>query len=82
MKICLRFFVFAAVAMFVVGCAWYKGPPLQPNANATLDGSALDESSGPGFIKTLKSADNYGSGFDGYADDGGNYEVTNFDNVA
>lgn len=69
------------MALAISSCAWYKGPSLQPNANGSLDGSSLDETSGPGFFSTLESADNYGAGDTGYADDGGNYDVLNFDNV-
>ena len=75
-KICLISFF----TLLVTGCALYKGPSLMPNANASLDGSSLNESSGPGFISTLKSADNYGASDTGFADDGGNYVVSGFDN--
>lgn len=51
-----------------------------PNANASLDGFSLNESSRPGFISTLKSADNYGASDTGFADGGGNYVVLGFDN--
>ncbi|AJC48190.1 hypothetical protein IB642_05870 [Allofrancisella guangzhouensis] len=48
------------------GCAWYQGP--EPMANTDAGGDALSNFySGP----TLPS---------GTADDGGNYDVTSFDN--
>lgn len=50
-----------------------------PNANASLDGSSLNESSG-GFISTFKSADNYGVSNIVFADGGSNYVVSGFDN--
>lgn len=76
-KICLVSFF----TLLVTGCAWYKGPSLMANANASLvDGSSLNESSGPGFISTLKSADNYGTSDKGFAYGGGNYVVSGFDN--
>lgn len=82
MRVFTKFYAFSVIATLMTGCAWYQGPPLQSNANANLSGSALDETSGPGFISTLKSADKYGSGDTGYADNGGNFETTSFDNVA
>jgi hypothetical protein len=81
MRVISKLYVITFVTLVITSCAWYKGPPLQPNANATLDGSALDESSGPGFFKTIKSAENYGASDTGYADNGGNYDVSSFDNV-
>lgn len=65
--------IMISMILLVSGCSWYKGPPLQANANGSLDGSSLDESSGPGFFSTLKSGENYGQNDTGYADDGGNY---------
>ena len=75
-KICLISFF----TLLITGCAWYKEPSLMPNANASLDGFSLNESSRPGFISTLKSADNYGASDTGFADGGGNYVVLGFDN--
>ncbi|AJI53415.1 hypothetical protein LA02_79 [Francisella philomiragia] len=80
MKVLVKNYVIFALALLVTSCAWYKGPPLQANANGSLDGSSLNETSGPGFISTLKSADNYGSSDTGFADNGGNYEVSGFEN--
>lgn len=81
MKTVLMLCFMAFIGITVSGCSWYKGPPLQANANGSLDGSSLNETSGPGFVSTLESADDYGSSDTGYADDGGNYDVTSFDNV-
>lgn len=61
----------------LVSCAWYKGPEIPIDANSSLDGSALNYS-GPSAISTLDSADNNGGNF---ADNGGNFETTDFDNV-
>lgn len=80
MKVLVKSYIIFALALLVTSCAWYKGPPLQANANGSLDGSSLNETSGPGFISTLKSADNYGSSDTGFADNGGNYEVSGFEN--
>ena len=82
MRVFTKFYGFVTIATLLAGCAWYKGPSLQANADANLSGSALNETTGPGFFSTLKSADKYGSGDTGYADDGGNFETTSFDNVA
>ncbi|BCD91611.1 hypothetical protein fh0823_17500 [Francisella halioticida] len=34
------------------------------------------------FFSTLKSGQKAGSGYTGFADNGGNFETTSFDNVA
>ncbi|AIT09342.1 hypothetical protein LO80_04740 [Candidatus Francisella endociliophora] len=81
MRTTLKIYIVIFTSIILTSCAWYKGPPLQSNANGSLDGSSLDETSGPGFISTLESADNYGASDTGYADNGGNYVVSNFDNV-
>ncbi|AJI47998.1 hypothetical protein IB633_04115 [Francisella philomiragia] len=80
MRVLVKNYFVLALALLVTSCAWYKGPALQANANGSLDGSSLNETSGPGFISTLKSADNYGSSDTGFADNGGNYEVSGFEN--
>ncbi|AJI54826.1 hypothetical protein [Francisella philomiragia] len=80
MRVLVKNYFVLALALLITGCTWYKGPPLQANANGSLDGSSLNETSGPGFISTLKSGENYGSSYTGYADDGGNYEVSSFEN--
>ena len=49
-----------------------------PDANATLNGSSLNED-GPNTIDTLESEEDSGGS---YADNGGNYVTTGFDNVA
>ncbi|MDE5007076.1 hypothetical protein NAI48_10535, partial [Francisella tularensis subsp. holarctica] len=68
------------IALFVTSCALFNVPSLMPNAYGSLDGSSLNESCGPGFISTLKSADYYGASDTGFADGGGNYVVSSFDN--
>lgn len=82
MRIFTKFYTSVIIAALLTGCAWYKGPPLQANADANLDGSALNETTGPGFFSTLKSGQKDGSGDTGFADNGGNFETTSFDNVA
>ena len=77
MKTVNKLLILASIIVGMSGCAWYKGPEMMPDANANLDGSSLDES-GPNTIDTLESVDNYGGS---YADGGGNYDTTNFDNV-
>lgn len=80
MQVAIKIYLIGFFALLVTSCAWYKGPSLMPNANGSFDGSSLNESSGPGFISTLKSADNYGASDTGFADGGGNYVVSSFDN--
>ncbi|MED7787738.1 hypothetical protein [Francisella sp. 19X1-34] len=82
MRIFTKFYTFVIIAALLTGCAWYKGPPLQANADADLSGSALNKTSGANIFSTLKSAQKDGSGYTGFADDGGNFETTSFDNVA
>ncbi|MFT4694031.1 MAG: hypothetical protein ACI8TE_000930 [Francisella sp.] len=77
MKIINRLSILILIAIGISSCAWYKGPDMMPDADASLDGSSLSES-GPNTIDTLESMDDYGGS---YADDGGNYDTTNFDNV-
>ena len=82
MRAFTKFYIFGIVVAALTGCALYKGPPLQANADADLSGSSLNETSGPNIFSTLKSAQKTGSGYTGFADDGGNFETTSFDNVA
>ena len=77
MKTISKFLILTLIAIGVSSCAWYKGPEMMPDANASLDGSSLNDD-GPNTIDTLESADNYGGS---YADDGGNYDTTSFDNA-
>ena len=77
MKTVNKILILTLVATVISSCTWYKGPELMPDANASLDGSSLNES-GPNTIDTLESMDDYGGS---YADNGGNYDTTNFDNV-
>ena len=77
MKTVNKILILTLIAAAISSCAWYKGPELMPDANASLDGSSLNES-GPNTIDTLESIDDYGGS---YADNGGNYDTTNFDNV-
>ena len=78
MKIINRFLILTLITIIVSSCSWYKGPEMMPDANATLNGSSLNED-GPNTIDTLKSEENSGGS---YADNGGNYVTTGFDNVA
>jgi hypothetical protein len=77
MKIINKILILTLIAAAMSSCSWYKGPEMMPDANASLDGSSLNES-GPNAIDTLESADNYGGS---YVDGGGNYDTTSFDNV-
>ena len=83
MRAFIKLYIFVIIiAAALTGCAWYKGPPLQANADADVSGSALNETSGVNIFSTLKSGQKYGSGDTGFADNGGNFETTSFDNVA
>ncbi len=75
MKTVNKILILTLIATAISSCAWYKGPELMPDAS--LDGSSLNES-GPNTIDTLESMYDYGGS---YADNGGNYDTTNFDNV-
>ncbi|AXA33127.1 hypothetical protein [Francisella adeliensis] len=79
MNIVNRFLILTIIVGSLFSCAWYKGP--EPSAvdssGTSLDGSSLGES-GSNTISLLKSGENSGGNF---ADDGGNFETTDFDNV-
>lgn len=77
MKTINKFLILTFIVAGMSSCAWYQGPELMPDANASLDGSSLNDN-GPNTIDTLKSMDDYGGS---YVDDGGNYDTTNFDNA-
>ncbi|QLE79078.1 hypothetical protein FLM55_04740 [Francisella sp. Scap27] len=77
MGILNRFLILVIVISSLASCAWYKGPELMGSSDASLDGSSLNET-GPNTIDMLKSGENSGGNF---ADSGGNFETTDFDNV-
>lgn len=53
MQAAIKIYLISFFTLLVTGCAWYKGPSLMPNANASLDGSSLNESNGRGLLVHL-----------------------------
>lgn len=77
MKTVSKSLILIVIVSSLVSCAWYQGPELMDSSDASLDGSSLNET-GPNAIDMLKSGENSGGNF---ADNGGNFETTDFDNV-